>query len=92
MFDKLIVIIMGKIRAISTSKIKKMIAIKKNRMEKGNREEEKGLNPHSNGESFSCSINDFFLNNEERIITIKEIQNIKKDKINKFSIIYIKFI
>lgn len=84
--------IIGKINAISTSKIKKIIAIKKNRIEKGRREEERGLNPHSNGESFSCSINDFFLKREDKIITINEIQNIKKDKINKFMIIYIKII
>lgn len=31
--------IIGKIKVISTSKIKKIIAIKKNRMEKGMREE-----------------------------------------------------
>lgn len=49
------VIIIGKIKAISTSKIKKIIAIKKNRIEKGVREELKGLNPHSNGDNFSCS-------------------------------------
>ena len=37
-FDVLIIIIIGNKRAISTSKIKKIIAIKKNRNEKGNRE------------------------------------------------------
>jgi hypothetical protein len=47
------VIIIGKINAISTSKIKKIIAIKKNRIENGVREELKGLNPHSNGDIFS---------------------------------------
>lgn len=55
MFDLLIVIIIGRIKAISTSKIKKIIAIKKNRMENGIRDEFKGLNPHSKGEVFSCS-------------------------------------
>lgn len=49
------VIIIGRIKAISTSKIKKIIAIKKNRIEKGIREEFKGLKPHSKGEIFSCS-------------------------------------
>jgi hypothetical protein len=44
---------MGNIKAISTSKIKKIIAIKKNRKEKGSRDELKGSNPHSNGELFS---------------------------------------
>jgi len=47
------VTIIGRIRAISTSKIKKIMAIKKNRIEKGDREEFKGLNPHSKGEVFS---------------------------------------
>jgi hypothetical protein len=88
--EKFNVIIIGKIKAISTSKIKKIIAIKKNRIEKGSREEEKGLNPHSNGESFSCSIKDFFLNNEERVITSNEIHKTIIAKINKFIIIYIK--
>lgn len=54
-FEKLIVKIIGKINAISTSKIRKIIAIKKNRIEKGIRDEFKGLNPHSNGDVFSCS-------------------------------------
>lgn len=36
--DDLIIKIIGKIKAISTSKIKKIIAIKKNRNEKGKRE------------------------------------------------------
>ena len=54
-FDIFKVIIIGRIKAISTSKIKKIIAIKKNRIEKGFREELKGLNPHSKGEIFSCS-------------------------------------
>jgi hypothetical protein len=46
---------MGKIKAISTSKIKKIIAIRKNRIENGIREELIGLNPHSKGLNFSCS-------------------------------------
>lgn len=53
--EVLIIIIIGRIRAISTSKIKKIIVIKKNCKEKGRREEEKGSNPHSNGEVFSRS-------------------------------------
>lgn len=46
---------MGNIRAISTSKIKKITAIKKNRNENGKREEFNGSNPHSNGDIFSRS-------------------------------------
>lgn len=37
-FDDFTIRIIGKIKAISTSKIKKIIAIKKNRREKGKRE------------------------------------------------------
>jgi hypothetical protein len=47
---------MGKINAISTSKIKKIIVIKKNFNEKGNRDEDIGSNPHSKGELFSRSL------------------------------------
>lgn len=82
--------IIGKIRAISTSKIKKIIAIKKNRIEKGRREEFIGLNPHSNGESFSRSEIFFFPRIVDRAITIKAIIKMIQAIINKFKIIYIK--
>lgn len=45
--------IAGKRRTISTSKIKKIIVIKKKRKEKGSRVEELESNPHSKGEAFS---------------------------------------
>lgn len=83
-------IIIGRINAISTSKIKKIIAIKKNRIEKGIREELNGLNPHSKGDIFSRIIVDFIANKEEIIITINEIKKNNKDSINKLKIIYIK--
>lgn len=85
------VIIIGKIKAISTSKIKKIIAIKKNRIEKGIREELNGLKPHSNGDSFSRSAIIFFDKIEEINITIIEIIIMIKLKINKLKIIYINF-
>lgn len=66
--------IIGRIKAISTSKIKKIIIIKKKRIEKGNREEFIGSNPHSNGDLFSRSLNVFFERIEAKIITIKEIK------------------
>ena len=81
---------MGRIKAISTSKIKKIIAIKKNRIENGIRDEQKGLKPHSKGEAFSCSKFFFFDNREDKIITIYEIKKINKIKNNRFRIIYIK--
>lgn len=47
--------ITGKIKINSTSKIRKIIEIKKNRIEKGRRAESLGVNPHSNGLAFSRS-------------------------------------
>ena len=45
----------GNSKTISTSKIKKIIANRKNRRENGNRADFIGSNPHSNGEFFSRS-------------------------------------
>jgi len=53
--EKYIIGIVGRRSTISTSKIKKIIVIKKNRNEKGKREELFGSNPHSKGEFFSRS-------------------------------------
>lgn len=88
--DTLKIIIIGKIKAISTSKIKKIIVIKKNRIEKGNREEFIGSNPHSKGDVFSRSFIVFFANNEAKYITTIEIIKIIKDIKYKFIIIYTK--
>ena len=46
----------GNKRTISTSKIRKIIASKKKRREKGNRADFIGSNPHSKGEFFSRSL------------------------------------
>lgn len=45
----------GKRRAISRSNSRKRMAIKKNRIENGNRAEPIGSKPHSYGDSFSVS-------------------------------------
>lgn len=74
-FENLIIIIIGKIKAISTSKIKKIIAIIKNRKEKGNREDSDGSNPHSKGDLFSRSIKAFLDKIEANTITIVAIIN-----------------
>jgi hypothetical protein len=63
------IIIIGSKRAISTSKIKKITAIKKKRREKGSREELLGSNPHSKGDLFSRSIIVFFERIEAKAIT-----------------------
>ncbi len=82
--------IIGRIKVISTSKIKKIIVIKKNRIENGKREELIGLKPHSKGEDFSCSKKFFLLKIEEINITIiLKIIIIIVVNINK-KIIYIK--
>lgn len=88
--EYLIIIIIGKIKAISTSKIKKIMAIKKNRRENGRREELLGSKPHSNGEHFSRSVIDFFDNREAKsiIITTNVIINSPINRVIK--IIYTK--
>lgn len=60
MFDVIMVIGIGNRSAISTSKIMKITAIKKNRDENGSRAEFFGSNPHSNGDLFSRSSLVFF--------------------------------
>jgi len=84
------IIIVGKINAISTSKIRKMIVIRKNWIENGIREEFKGSNPHSKGEFFSWSFCIFFDKKEAKIIIIIEMIIIKKDIKNKLIINYTK--
>lgn len=65
--------------------------IRKNRIEKGIREEFIGSNPHSKGEHFSRSFNVFLEREEAKIITIKAIIITIKDIIIKLRIIYTKF-
>jgi hypothetical protein len=65
--------IKGRRRAISTSKIRKITAIRKNRREKGRREELFGSNPHSKGDLFSRSIIDFLDNKDAKIMTMEVI-------------------
>jgi hypothetical protein len=90
-FEILKIITIGKINAISTSKIKKIIVIKKNRIEKGIRDEFKGSNPHSNGDLFSRSLIIFLDSIEANNITIIAIIKINIVIINKLKIIYTKF-
>lgn len=62
----------GKSRTISTSKIKKIIASKKNRREKGSRADFIGSNPHSNGDLFSRSLVVRFAKTQPSAITTLE--------------------
>jgi hypothetical protein len=82
--------IIGNSNAISTSKIKKITAIKKKRKENGNRAELFGSNPHSKGEHFSRSSVIFFDKIEAKIITIIDNIRIKIDIIDINIIIYTK--
>ena len=84
--------IIGRSKAISTSKIKKITAIKKNWREKGIRDDLIGSNPHSNGLLFSRSVSVFFEINLTKIIINIEIIIIRVLIIIKILIIYTKFI
>ena len=72
------IITIGNNKAISTSKIKKIIAIKKKCNENDIRAEDLGSNPHSKGEFFSRSKKVFFDKIEPKNITTKEIKIIIK--------------
>jgi hypothetical protein len=60
----------GRIRAISTSKIRKITAMRKNRKENGSRADLVGSNPHSKGDIFSRSNSDFFEIRENSAVRI----------------------
>lgn len=88
MFEIFIIKIRGINKVISTSKIKKITAIKKNWSEKGNRAEDFGSNPHSNGDLFSRSVKVFFEIKLAINITIILIKKIIKAIMNVVMIIY----
>lgn len=71
--------IIGNTIIISMSKIRKITAIRKKWIEKGNRLFDIGLKPHSNGVDFWLSIIDFFLIDAiiTAITTAKVVINIK---------------
>lgn len=81
----------GKIRTISTSKIKKIIVIKKNCIENGVREDAFWSKPHSNEDNFSRSKIDFFEKIIASIISKLEIIEIKINKNIMFIINYLKY-
>lgn len=82
-------IVIGRINAISTSKIKKITAIKKNRNENGIRADLLGSNPHSNGDAFSRSSLIFFEIVLAIIIIIVVILNVSVVSVVMISIIYL---
>jgi hypothetical protein len=82
----------GRSKAISTSKIKKITAIKKNRKENGNREDLLGSNPHSNGELFSRSTIDFLDSREANNITTEVMMIRMRPMVSMTKIIYFEII
>ena len=87
-FEEEIIIGIGKISVISTSKMRNTIAMRKNRRENGIREEFIGLNPHSKAEGFSRS-EKFFLAISE-LIKISAVDT-AMDVINNIMIAWLKF-
>lgn len=85
--DVFIVIIIGIIIIISTSKIKKIAAIKKKWIENGIRLVDIELKPHSKEDSFSLFIIDFFV--IKLIININTITIVKLTNINIIEILII---
>lgn len=74
----------GKINEISTSKIRKITVIIKNRREKGMRAWLRGSNPHSKGEFFSRSF-------EYKLAVKKGIDTNKIGKLKRIAAVIIKF-
>ena len=91
MFDVIMVIGIGNRSAISTSKIMKITAIKKNRDEKGSRAEFLGSNPHSNGDLFSRSSFIFFEIRVARIIMADDNRMVNIAIVIIIVIIYLAF-
>lgn len=92
MFEIFIIKIIGIRRVISTSKIRKITAIRKNCKEKGSRAEDLGSNPHSKGEFFSRSEWVFFeIRFAISIITV-EINKMILEIIRVIMIIYTNYI
>ncbi|GHU53267.1 hypothetical protein FACS189496_4500 [Bacilli bacterium] len=89
MFDVVIVIGIGSNSAISTSKIMKITATKKNRDENGSRAEFFGSNPHSKGDLFSRSSWVFFEISVAAVITMVEIVIVIAANVITVDIIYL---
>lgn len=79
--EAIIFVMAGNKRTISTSKIRKITANKKNRRENGRRAELIGSNPHSNGDIFSRSIWERLARAHATTINTEEIIKAKEDKV-----------
>jgi len=91
MLDVSIVMGMGNSNAISTSKIMKITAIRKNRDENGSRAEFLGSSPHSKGDLFSRSSLIFFEINVASIMIIDESMMVIVAVVMTIIIIYLVF-
>lgn len=78
----------GKMKEISISKIRNRILIKKKWIENGDRADDEGSNPHSNGEVFSRFFFFFFEIMEEKNKIKVEIDNGINVDVKRFIIIY----
>jgi len=90
-FDVIIVIGIGSSSAISTSKIIKITAIRKNRDENGSHAEFFGSNPHSNGDLFSRSSLIFFEIKVVNTIMAADSRMVTVAVVRIISIIYLVF-
>jgi len=90
-FDVIMVIGIGSSSAISTSKIIKITAIRKNRDENGSRTEFFGSNPHSNGDLFSRSSLIFFEIRVVRTIMADDSKMVTTAVVIIINIIYLVF-
>ena len=78
----------GRSNVISTSKIRKITAIRKNRRENGIRADPFGSNPHSKGEFFSRSLIVFLERKEDTIISALAIIKITIINIQRERIVF----
>ncbi len=81
----------GRIKAISTSKIKNKIEIVKNRREKDKDFTERGSNPHSKGDIFSRSLVFFLAMIKARTPKIVETKKKQKLRVHKAKILFYSF-
>ena len=88
MFDREIIGTNGSKSVISTSKIKKITAMRKKRREKGMRAEPLGSNPHSKGEFFSRSLIVFLDRVDDTSIKILERMRVNRMNVDRERIIF----
>ena len=79
----------GRIKATSMSKTKKITATIKNFMQKGSRVRPDGSNPHSKGEAFSLSVTVLKVKNDSKTKTRDTIKEIRLYKMEYFILAFV---